>query len=148
MVLPVLFEGETKAVIELVEPLTDRVAGAGKPSYLDQLRWRNMRLSNEQMSDDRIIGGKSGRPLGQWKDEALGIVEWISRRRGETPVPHQVRVERGIHHRGCPTLIAWTDTGRPDDTIVLNANGDRLSVPEPRRGRMATGTGIVVMQSG
>ena len=44
-------------------------------------------------------------------------------------------------------MLRGTGPVRPDDAVVLDADGDRLRVAEPGRGRMTAAAGVVVVQA-
>ena len=137
----------TQTIVELVEARTDCALRPVEAGDFDKLGGRNVRLCDQQMLDDRIVGGEPSCALGQGKEEALRIVEWVARRRRKAPVPHQVRVERRVHDRRCAALIPWAGPIRADDQIILHANRDGLRVAKAVCGRMAARAGIVIVKA-
>src|SRR5205823_3137759 len=62
-------------------------------------------------------------------------------------IPHKVRIERGVDGHGRTPLIARPAAIRADHAIVINADGNRLSVTKSTRGRVAAGAGVVTVQA-
>jgi hypothetical protein len=101
------------------------VARKREAGHLDALRRRNERLRDEQVRQ-----GRQRQSLRRRKQQTSAVVERIVGERGKARVPHQVREERSVDdHRRAP-LIAGTGPIRPDEAVVLNADGDRLGIAE------------------
>src|SRR2546427_7944502 len=83
-------------------------------------------LSLQQMLDDRIVRRKTNRIFRRRKEEALRIVEGITGRRVEPPIPHQRREEGRIDRHRSSALVARPGAPRAHEVVVLNADGDRL----------------------
>ena len=135
------------SVVENVEARPDRSCGARESSDLHQLRGWNMSLRDEQVCDDWVVGGELGASFRSREEEAPRVIERISRRRREAPIPHQVGVKRGVDHSGCAPLITRSGTVGPHQIVILDADGDGLSVAHAVRRRVAPPTRVVIMQS-
>ena len=93
------------------------------------------------------LGGNFAVALGRRELEASALSKGLPDGAEKAAVPHQCGIERGVHHRGCASLIARALAPGTDDQIVLHADGDRLRVAEACTWRMAAGAGVVVVQS-
>src|SRR5262249_34991132 len=118
------------AVVELVELRADRSSGASKTRCLGHLGWRHFLLSLREYFYYGIVRGKSGHAFRRWKEKAAGVVERVAGSGGKPLVPHQAGEERGVRHRGRPSLITGAVLVRSHEIIVLDSDGNRLSVAE------------------
>src|SRR5499427_5446283 len=90
---------------------------------------------------------REGKFLGRWKLEAGAVVERVSGERGEARVPHQHGIQRRIGGQRRAALIARARPMRTDNLVVVDADRHRLRVAEAVRRRVATPTGVVVVQA-
>src|SRR5262245_22653760 len=106
------------------------VSGKSKARHLNSFRRRNERLGDKQVRQVREAESFRRR-----EQEAIAVIEWVVRKRGETRVPHQVWEEGGIGDHRRAALIARADAAGPHDAVVINPDGDRLRIAEAiRRG--------------
>src|SRR5262252_1202405 len=94
----------------------------------------------------QIVPAKTRGAFRRWKCETLRVIEGISRGSEEPAVPHQPGKECDIDCSRRPPLIPRTSAIVAHDVIVLDPDGDRLTVAEAIRRRMASGAGVIVMQ--
>jgi len=107
---------------------------------------------NQLGRGDRSLCGEQSRHVGNQglrrrEFESQRIVERIARESDESRRPHQCRVEDRVGDERCAALIAWAAASWTDDAVIVNADRHRLRVAETKGGGMATGTGVVIMQT-
>ena len=132
---------------QMPEAVVEGPAGAREARHLDLLGRRNVRLSDEQEGETRVAGSELRSPLRRREDETRGVVERISGRTPEPPVPHQLRVERIVDHHRRATLVARARAAGAHDSVVLDADGDRLRVAKAVGRRVAAGAGVVAVEA-
>src|SRR5215510_6799613 len=99
------------------------------------------------MVDDCIIRRELRRSFGQRERVSERIVKGISRRREESPIPHKSRIETGIGCARRPPLVAGSSSVPSNDVVILNANGNRLTVAKSVHWRIAASTSVVRVES-
>src|SRR5262249_20351824 len=118
------------------------IAEEGEPGHLDALGGRNERLGDEQVGE-----GGEGQSFRAGKQKAAAIVEGIAREGSEPGVPHEGGEEGGVdRHRGA-SLVSGAFAVGSGEAVVVDADGDGLSVPEAVCGGVTAATGVVVIQS-
>src|SRR5580765_7924572 len=99
------------------------------------------------MRHDWIVWRKPRCSLGRRKLESQRVIEGVARDRGETAIPHQIRVEGRVGRKRRAALVAGARAIRPDEIVVLDSDCDRLRIAEcPARG-MTAAAGIVVVKA-
>src|SRR5215470_15687605 len=119
------------------------VSGKSEARHLNSFRRRNERLGDKQVRQVREAESFRRREL-----EAIAVIEWVIRERGEARVPHQVGEEGGIGDHRRAALIARAGAADPYDAIVVNPDGDRLRIAEAICRRVTARAIIVVIQPG
>src|SRR5262245_35953518 len=99
------------------------------------------------MVDDWIIRRELRRSFGQRERVSKRIVKGISRWREESPIPHQSRIETGIGCARRPPLVSRSSSVPSNDVVILNANGNRLTVAKSVHWRMTASTSVVRVES-
>src|SRR5262245_55303682 len=99
------------------------------------------------MVDDWIIRQELCRSFGQRERVSERIIKGISRRREESPIPHQSGIETGIGCARRPPLVSRSTSVPSNDVVILNANGDRLTVATSVHWRVAASTSVVRVES-
>jgi len=106
-----------------------------------------VRLRDEQMLESRVTSREASGAFGIREDVAFGVVERISTDRTEPPIPHELRIKRGVDHRRRAPLIARACAVCADDVVVVDANRDGLRVGKTMIGRVASSAGVVAMKT-
>src|SRR5215475_5690082 len=119
------------------------VPGKSEARHLNSFRRRNERLGDKQVRQVRQAESFRRREL-----EAIAVIEWVIRERGEARVPHQVGEEGGIGDHRRATLIARAGAAGSYDSIVANPDGDRLRIAEAICRRVTARAIIVIIQLG
>src|SRR5947208_1400663 len=99
-----------------------------EPSHFHAFRRRDECLGDEQV---RQIGKAQGLGWGKLKPGA--VIERVIRKRRKPRIPHQIGIEGGVDGHRRAALITRSAAIRADDAIVVDADGDGLSVAESTR---------------
>ena len=133
-------------IIELVELGPDGPGGAREPGHFDELRWRDVSLSDQQVHHDRIARRELCRPLWGREKESLRVIERVTGRRGEPAVPHEFRKKCRVDDSRATALVARAGAVVSHAVVILHAYRYRLAVGETVGRGMATTAGVVVVK--